>query len=253
MQDLAEKTTSETQLTISNKQEKVNTVFHSVAKKYDLMNNIMSFGMHHIWKDKFINQLNPSKKAKWQQLDVAGGTGDITFKSLKATNNNQQAHITLLDINSSMLKVGKARAIEKKLDKQITFIEGDAQKLPFEDNMFDAYTIAFGIRNVPNISLALQEAYRVLKPGGHFLCLEFSQVTDSIIEKLYNAWSFYAIPNIGKFVANDRDSYQYLVDSIRKFPIQNTFLDMIKEANFKRCTYTNLSMGIAAIHEGWKI
>lgn len=237
----------------STKQEKVNAIFHSVAKKYDLMNNILSLGMHHLWKDNFVTKLNPAKYTKWQMLDVAGGTGDITFKAIKASKGNPHAHISLLDINSSMLEVGKRRAQVQQLDKFIDFIEGDAQKLPFEDNSFNAYTIAFGVRNVSNISLALNEAYRVLKPGGHFLCLEFSQVQDSIIEKLYDAWSFYAIPNIGKWVADDKKAYEYLVDSIRKFPKQQNFLTMIEEAKFKRCNYTNLSMGIAAIHEGWKL
>lgn len=253
MQEIATQPINEVQKIDLNKQEKVNAIFHSVAKKYDLMNNIMSFGMHHLWKDKFITRLKPAKYSKWHQLDVAGGTGDISFKALKASKNNLDAHITLLDINSSMLEVGKNRAIEQHLEHQIDFIEGDAQNLPFNDNSFDAYTIAFGIRNVPNISLAIQEAYRVLKPGGHFLCLEFSHVTDSMFEKLYDAWSFYAIPNIGKFVANDKAAYQYLVESIRSFPEQDNFLTMIKEQGFKRCGYINLSMGIAAIHEGWKL
>lgn len=233
-------------------QEHVNTIFHSVAKKYDLMNNILSLGMHLLWKDMFITKLKPAKHRNWKLLDVAGGTGDIAFKALKATNQNPKAHVSLLDINSSMLKVGKSRAKKQNI-KQISFIEGDAQNLPFEDNSFDAYTIAFGIRNVPNINLCLSEAYRVLKPGGHFLCLEFSKMQDPIIEKVYDAWSIYAIPNIGKWVANDRAAYQYLVDSIRKFPNQDLFLSMVEQANFKKCNYTNLSLGIAAIHEGWKI
>ena len=209
--------------------------------------------MHHLWKDNFVTKLNPAKYTKWNMLDVAGGTGDIAFKAIKASGGNIQAHITLLDINSSMLEVSKSRAQEQQLDNFIDFIEGDAQKLPFADNSFNAYTIAFGIRNVPNISLALHEAYRVLKPGGHFLCLEFSQIQDSILEKLYDAWSFYAIPNIGKWVAGDKKAYEYLVDSIRKFPKQENFLTMIQEAQFKKCNYTNLSMGIASIHEGWKL
>lgn len=235
------------------KQAKVNEVFHSVANKYDLMNDIMSFGLHRAWKSSFITKLNPAKYTPWRLLDVAGGTGDIAFKALRSVPNNKEASVTLLDINSSMLEVGKNRAIKNQLDKQVTFVEGDAQELPFEDNSFDAYTISFGIRNVPHIDKALKEACRVLKPGGHFLCMEFSQVQIPLIEKLYDVWSFNFIPKIGELIAGDKDSYQYLVESIRKFPNQENFKIMIEKSGFKRCNYHNLSGGIATIHEAWKI
>ncbi|WJW80442.1 bifunctional demethylmenaquinone methyltransferase/2-methoxy-6-polyprenyl-1,4-benzoquinol methylase UbiE [Bartonella sp. TP] len=235
------------------KQQKVNQVFHSVAKKYDLMNDFMSAGMHRLWKDALISRLNPARHTPWRLLDVAGGTADIAFRALKAGRGNEQIKICLVDINSSMLEVGRERAQAKGYSEYIEFIEGDAQKLPFEDNSFDAYTISFGIRNVPHIDQALAEAYRVLKPGGHFLCLEFSQIDLPLLAKLYDLWSFYAIPNMGALIAGDKSSYQYLIESIRKFPAQEDFKLMIERAGFAKATYRNLSGGIAAIHEGWKL
>ncbi len=235
----------------SDKQNRVNDVFHSVARNYDIMNDIMSLGIHRTWKNIMINWLSPSKNLNWKALDVAGGTGDIAFRTLKAM--NYKGHCTVLDINNSMLEVGKEKAFQKNLNEQITFIQGNAEQLPFENESFNSYTIAFGIRNVPRIDLALQEAYRVLKYGGHFLCLEFSEIPSEILSKPYDLWSFYAIPWLGKKITGDEASYQYLVESIRKFPSQKTFAQLIYKSNFKKVSWRNLSGGIAAIHSGWKI
>lgn len=235
----------------SEKQTKVNEVFHSVAKKYDLMNDIMSGGMHRLWKDAFVNWLSPSARARWNVLDVAGGTGDIAFKIIDAS--AQQAHATVLDISGSMLEVGKERAKKRGLLEQVDFIEANAENLPFQNNQFDVYTIAFGIRNVPHIDKALAEAYRVLKTGGRFMCLEFSEVEIPLLDRIYDLWSFHGIPRVGKMVANDSESYRYLVESIRKFPRQADFATMINEAGFSRVTFRNLTGGIAAIHSAWKI
>ena len=232
------------------KQDKVNDVFHSVAKRYDVMNDLMSGGMHRAWKSAMVASLNPPKTRNFQVLDVAGGTGDIAFRILNAA---PHAHATVLDINGSMLDVGRDRAIKAKLDGRCTFVEANAESLPFEDASFDAYTIAFGIRNVPQIAVALKEARRVLKRGGRFLCLEFSEVVIPGLDKIYDAWSFNAIPRIGKAVTGDGDSYQYLVESIRKFPNQENFASMIRKAGFARVSYRNYSGGIAAAHSGWKL
>lgn len=235
----------------SEKQNKINNVFHSVAQRYDLMNDIMSSGMHRIWKNAFIAWLSPPRSKKWHLLDVAGGTGDIAFKAIKASGNLIQA--TILDINSSMLSVGKERALKKNINENIQFVESNAEDLPFSDNQFDAYTIAFGIRNVPDIEKALAQAYRVLKPGGRFLCLEFSEVELPGLDKLYDFWSFYCIPKIGKKITGDEAAYQYLVESIRKFPNQKNFKTLIEKQGFQHVTYRNLTGGIVAMHSGWKI
>lgn len=232
------------------KQAKVDHVFHSVAKKYDLMNDILSTGMHRLWKDAFVAWLAPPRYEKWRLLDVAGGTGDIAFKALKASDNHINA--TILDINSSMLEVGKIRAKQKGLN-HIDFVKADAENLPFEDNQFDAYTIAFGIRNIPHIDKALSEAYRILKPGGRFLCLEFSEVDMPFLDKIYDFWSFNFIPKIGKHIAGDEEAYRYLIESIRKFPNQRNFEQLIIKQGFAHVSYRNLTGGIAAIHSGWKI
>lgn len=240
------------EVTPQDKQKLVNDVFHSVADNYDIMNDVMSAGVHRLWKNAMITWLSPPARNNWHALDIAGGTGDIAFRTLKAS--KYQAKSTVLDINSSMLKVGEERAKKIGLTaEQITFIEGDAQYLPFENNTFDAYTIAFGIRNVPDIALALKEAYRVLKYGGRFLCLEFSEVSTPLLAKAYDAWSFHAIPWLGQKITGDGDSYQYLVESIRKFPSQSIFAENIKEAGFSNVTWRNLTGGVAAIHSGWKI
>jgi len=233
------------------KQGLVNEVFHRVASRYDLMNDLMSAGMHRVWKDAMVSWLSPPKREGWRVLDVAGGTGDIAFRILEAS--GRKAHATVLDINGSMLAVGHDRAVKKGLADNVEFVEANAEELPFADNCFDAYTIAFGIRNVPHIDRALSEAYRVLKPGGRFLCLEFSEVEMPVLDRIYDAWSFNAIPRIGQMVAGDADSYRYLVESIRKFPKQADFAAMIEAAGFERVTWRNYSGGIAALHSGWKL
>ncbi len=232
------------------KQDKVNQVFHSVAKRYDVMNDLMSAGMHRAWKSALVASLNPPKAREFKVLDVAGGTGDIAFRILNAA---PHAHTTVLDINGSMLDVGRDRAIKAKYDDRCDFVEANAENLPFADATFDAYTIAFGIRNVPQIAVALKEARRVLKRGGRFLCLEFSEVTIPGLDRFYDAWSFNAIPRIGKAVTGDADSYQYLVESIRKFPKQEAFAGMIRDAGFSRVTYRNYTGGVACLHSGWAI
>ncbi|RVC98570.1 bifunctional demethylmenaquinone methyltransferase/2-methoxy-6-polyprenyl-1,4-benzoquinol methylase UbiE, partial [Mesorhizobium sp. M2A.F.Ca.ET.029.05.1.1] len=198
------------------KQPLVNDVFHKVANRYDLMNDLMSAGLHRLWKDAMVAWLNPPKRPGWKVLDVAGGTGDIAFRIVEAS--QRQAHATVLDINGSMLSVGRDRAEKQGLAANTDFVEANAEELPFESETFDAYTIAFGIRNVPRIEVALAEAYRVLKRGGRFLCLEFSEVEMPLLDKAYEAWSFNAIPRIGKAVTGDGEPYSYLVESIRKFP-----------------------------------
>ncbi|MCZ2157777.1 bifunctional demethylmenaquinone methyltransferase/2-methoxy-6-polyprenyl-1,4-benzoquinol methylase UbiE [Bartonella sp. 220] len=233
------------------KQSMVDGVFHSVAENYDKMNDILSLGLHRVWKNSMVAWLSPPALANWKVLDVAGGTGDIAFRILNAS--RQKAHVTVLDINGSMLSIGKKRAEKNGLAPLIDFVEANAECLPFEDQSFDAYTIAFGIRNVPHIDKALREAFRVLKSGGRFLCLEFSNVEMPWLDKLYDLWSFHAIPKLGQVIANDGDAYRYLVESIRKFPKQDDFASMIKKAGFSRISYRNLTGAIAALHSGWKI
>ncbi|MBN9243001.1 MAG: bifunctional demethylmenaquinone methyltransferase/2-methoxy-6-polyprenyl-1,4-benzoquinol methylase UbiE [Mesorhizobium sp.] len=233
------------------KQPLVNEVFHKVAGRYDLMNDLMSAGMHRLWKDAMVAWLNPPKRLGWRVLDVAGGTGDIAFRIVEASGRN--AHATVLDINGSMLSVGRDRAEKNGLAAQLDFVEANAENLPFADNTFDAYTIAFGIRNVPRIEVALAEAFRVLKVGGRFLCLEFSEVEMPLLDKAYEAWSFNAIPKIGKVVTGDGEPYSYLVESIAKFPNQQNFAAMIERAGFGRVAFRNYTGGIAAAHSGWKL
>ncbi|OHV83028.1 bifunctional demethylmenaquinone methyltransferase/2-methoxy-6-polyprenyl-1,4-benzoquinol methylase UbiE [Mesorhizobium sp. ORS 3428] len=234
-----------------DKQSLVNDVFHKVANRYDLMNDLMSGGLHRLWKDAMVAWLNPPKRPGWKVLDVAGGTGDIAFRIIETS--HRHAHATVLDINGSMLAVGRDRAEKQGLSANADFIEANAEALPFEDGTFDAYTIAFGIRNVPRIDVALSEAFRVLKRGGRFLCLEFSEVDMPLLDKVYEAWSFNAIPRIGKVVAGDGEPYSYLVESIRKFPNQQNFAAMIARTGFDRVTFRNYSGGIAALHSGWKL
>ncbi|AJD39748.1 bifunctional demethylmenaquinone methyltransferase/2-methoxy-6-polyprenyl-1,4-benzoquinol methylase UbiE [Rhizobium sp. SEMIA 4085] len=233
------------------KQGLVNDVFHKVARRYDIMNDVMSMGMHRAWKDAMVAALNPRKEPGYKVLDVAGGTGDIAFRIVEAS--NRMAHATVLDINGSMLGVGAERADKKRLSDNLTFIEANAEDLPFEAGTFDAYTIAFGIRNVPHIDVALSQAYRVLKRGGRLLVLEFSEVDMPLLDKVYEAWSFNAIPRFGKAITGDGEPYQYLVESIRKFPNQENFAEMIRKAGFSRVTYTSYTGGIAALHSGWKL
>jgi demethylmenaquinone methyltransferase / 2-methoxy-6-polyprenyl-1,4-benzoquinol methylase len=234
------------------KQTLVNEVFHSVARRYDLMNDLMSAGLHRVWKDIMINALNPPRAdTPFALLDVAGGTGDVAFRAAKAAGSGFRA--TVCDINSDMLEVGRARATARHLDEQVSFVEGNAEALAFPDRCFDAYTVAFGIRNVPRIDLALTEAYRVLRPGGRFLCLEFSSVDVPGLDRLYDLFSFKVIPPLGRAVTGDADSYQYLVESIRKFPRPNAFAEMMRTAGFSRANWQTLSGGIVALHSGWRL
>ena len=239
------------QVGTGEKQGLVNDVFHKVASRYDLMNDLMSAGLHRLWKDAMVTWLNPPKRPGWRVLDVAGGTGDIAFRIIEASQRN--AHATVLDINGSMLAVGADRAAKRGLSEHVDFVEANAEELPFEDATFDAYTIAFGIRNVPRIDVALEEAYRVLKPGGRLLVLEFSEVEMPLLDKAYEAWSFNAIPRIGQMVAGDGEPYRYLVESIAKFPNQRNFATMIGRAGFEQVNWRNYSGGIAALHSGWKL
>ena len=227
----------------------VETVFDSVASRYDLMNDLMSGGIHRLWKNKFVSMLHPS--ANKVLLDVAGGTGDIAFRYRQRA--GSKAKITVCDINREMLNVGKDRAINRGYLKGFEWVVGNAESLPFADNSYDLYTISFGLRNVPRIDDALEEAYRVLKPGGQFFCLEFSQVTNPVFRKIYDEYSFRMIPKIGELVAHDRESYQYLVESIRQFPKQKELAVRIKKAGFEQVRFVNLSGGIAAIHTGTKL
>lgn len=237
---------------LGEKQTLVNDVFHSVAQRYDLMNDLMSAGLHRVWKDIMINTLNPPKSdAPFALLDVAGGTGDISFRAARKA--GAGFHATVCDINGDMLEVGRQRALKQYLEDKVSFVEGNAEKLAFPDRSFDAYTIAFGIRNVPQIELALAEAYRVLKHGGRFLCLEFSTVEVPGLDKLYDLFSFNVIPQLGRAVTGDAESYQYLVESIRKFPRPNAFAEMISAAGFARVKWQSLSGGIVALHSGWRL
>src|SRR3954468_14485878 len=237
---------------LDDKQTLVNDVFHSVAQRYDLMNDLMSGGLHRLWKEAMINALNPPRNdAPFALLDVAGGTGDIAFRAAKAA--GYGFHATVCDINGDMLAVGRERAAARHLEDRVSFVEGNAETLAFPDKSFDAYTIAFGIRNVPRIDLALREAFRVLRPGSRFLCLEFSTVDVPGLDKIYDLFSFKVIPPLGRAVTGDAESYQYLVESIRKFPKPNAFAEMIRAAGFSRVKYQSLSGGIVALHSGWRL
>ena len=235
-----------------DKQSLVNDVFHKVANRYDLMNDLMSAGLHRLWKDAMVTWLNPPKRPGWRVLDVAGGTGDIAFRIVDASHGN--AHATVLDINGSMLAVGRDRAEKKGLSGNTDFVEANAEELPFADATFDAYTIAFGIRNVPRIDVALAEAFRVLKPGGRFLCLEFSEVEMPLLDKAYEAWSFNAIPQ-DRQDGHRRRRTLFLSGRIDRadFPTRQNFASMITRAGFDRVSFRNYSGGIAALHSGWKL
>ena len=227
---------------------RVQGVFSSVASKYDIMNDVMSVGIHRLWKDAMMDWLAP--RAGQRLLDVAGGTGDISFRFLKRAG---YGHATVLDLTESMLVEGRKRAEAEAMADQLDWVTGDAMQLPFADNTFDVYTISFGIRNVTRPQEALNEAYRVLRPGGRLMVLEFSQLPNPAMQRAYDLYSFNVIPRMGQAIAGDRDSYQYLVESIRNFPDQDTFLHMVRTAGFEQAKYRNLSMGIACLHSGWKI
>ncbi len=223
----------------------VHGVFSRVASKYDVMNDLMSGGVHRLWKDAMMDWLAP--RAGQRLLDVAGGTGDVAFRFLKRGGSSA----VVCDLTEPMLIEGRKRAEAE--GAPLDWVVGDAMALPFADAAFDVYTISFGIRNVTRISDALSEAYRVLKPGGRLMVLEFSRIPNDLMQKAYDLYSFNVIPVMGQIVAGDRDSYQYLVESIRKFPVQDDFATMIRKAGFGQVKYRNMTMGVAALHSGWKL
>ena len=237
---------------LEEKQALVDGVFHSVARRYDLMNDLMSGGLHRAWKDALVTAANPPKSDRdFVLLDLAGGTGDVASRVAQA--GGAGTRVTVCDINEDMLAAGAERALARGLAERVTFEHGNAEALPYRDRSFDCVTIAFGIRNVPRIECALAEAYRVLKLGGRFLCLEFSAVDVPGLDALYELFSFKVIPRIGEVVAGDREAYQYLVESIRKFPKPKAFAKMIEAAGFRRVTVTPMTGGVVALHSGWKL
>ncbi len=234
------------------RQDMVNEVFSKVAERYDQMNDLMSGGLHRLWKDDFVTWLNPPKTGRrFKVLDVAGGTGDIAFRVAAAGGTGTS--VLIADISPEMVTEGRKRAGLASHGRKLTFSVGNAEALGFSSGQFDAYTVAFGIRNVTRIDIALAEAFRVLRPGGRFMCLEFSSIAVPGLEGLYDAYSLAVIPAIGKVVTGDGQPYRYLVESIRRFPNQETFKDMIERAGFQRVQYRNLSGGIVAMHSGWKL
>jgi demethylmenaquinone methyltransferase/2-methoxy-6-polyprenyl-1,4-benzoquinol methylase len=251
------------QVALGDKQARVNDVFDSVARRYDLMNDLMSGGLHRAWKGVLVTALNPPKARASRDgpamrgaqpfalLDLAGGTGDVAFRAIEAGGADLRA--TVVDINADMLGVGRARAGERGLDDAITFVEGNAEALPFPDRSYDAVTVAFGIRNVPRIEAALKEAHRVLRIGGRFLCLEFSTVDVPGLDALYDFYSFNVIPALGRAVTHDEAAYRYLVESIRRFPRPEAFSDMMRSAGFARVSFQRMTGGIVALHSGWRL
>jgi demethylmenaquinone methyltransferase / 2-methoxy-6-polyprenyl-1,4-benzoquinol methylase len=237
---------------LGEKQGRVDDVFQSVARRYDLMNDLMSGGLHRAWKDALVTAVNPPKSdAAFSLLDLAGGTGDVAFRVVEA--GGPATRVTVCDINAEMLSVGAERAITQGRDDRVTFEQGNAEELHYGDRSFDCVTIAFGIRNVPRIERALREAYRVLKHGGRFLCLEFSSVDVPGLDALYELYSFQVIPRIGQAVTGDREAYRYLVESIRKFPKPKAFAQMIEQAGFRRVSFTPMTGGVVALHSGWRL
>ena len=239
------------QVPLGAKQGLVDDVFHRVADRYDIMNDVMSGGLHRVWKDVLVGQLRPPRGRDFKHLDVAGGTGDVAFRVARA--GGAHTRVTVADINADMLRVGRARAAKRDDGAHVEFVEANAERLPFGENSFDACSIAFGIRNVPRIESALDEAHRVLKRGGRFLCLEFSRVDVPVLDRLYAAWSDAAIPALGKVIAGDGAPYRYLVESIRNFPAPDRFAELIAQAGFSRASFTRLTGGIVALHSGWKL
>src|ERR1041385_7224616 len=237
---------------LTEKQALVDDVFHKVAQRYDLMNDLMSAGLHRAWKDALVTAINPPKSGReFALLDVAGGTGDISFRTVRAGGAGTRA--TVADINADMLGVGRERAERQALDDVVSFVDANAEALPFPQQSFDAVSIAFGIRNVPRIDVALQEMHRVLRLGGRFLCLEFSNVDVPGLDALYELYSFNLVPAIGRAVVGDAEPYRYLVESIRRFPRPDAFADMMRAAGFARVSHRVMSGGIVALHSGWRL
>ena len=236
---------------LADKQALVDDVFHSVARRYDLMNDLMSFGLHRAWKDALVTAVNPPRNRPFCLLDIAGGTGDVAMRVIAA--GGEGTHATVCDINADMLTIGRERAAARGFADTITFTEANAEALPFKDRSFDAATVAFGIRNVPRIETALAEAYRVLKIGGRFLCLEFSAVNVPGLDRLYDFYSFNVIPALGRAVVGDAESYRYLVESIRRFPNPKDFAAMMRAAGFARVSHQLMTGGIVALHSGWRL
>ena len=237
---------------LGDKQGMVDDVFRRVARRYDLMNDLMSAGVHRAWKAAMIAKLNPPRgETAFRLLDLAGGTGDIAFRAAGVAGAGFQAIVC--DINGEMLEVGRERAAKKHLTERVSFVEGNAEQLGFADKSFDAVTIAFGIRNVPRIEAALTEAHRVLKIGGRFLCLEFSSVDMPGLDRLYDLYSFNVIPTVGRVVTGDAEAYRYLVESIRKFPRPEKFAGMIRDAGFRRVSFQAMTGGVVALHSGWRL
>jgi demethylmenaquinone methyltransferase/2-methoxy-6-polyprenyl-1,4-benzoquinol methylase len=239
------------QVPLDEKQDLVDGVFHSVAHRYDLMNDLMSLGLHRAWKDALVTAVNPPRTRPFSLLDIAGGTGDIALRVIAAGGPDTRA--TVSDINTDMLDVGRARVESQALDDAVTFAEANAESLPFADRSFDAATIAFGIRNVPRIERALAEAFRVLKIGGRFFCLEFSAVDVPGLDRLYDLYSFNVIPTLGRMVTGDADSYRYLVESIRRFPKPQAFAAMMRTAGFARVSIQPMTGGVVTLHSGWRL
>ena len=237
---------------LTEKQGRVDTVFRSVARRYDLMNDLMSGGLHRAWKDALVTAVNPPKSARdFAVLDLAGGTGDVAFRT--ARSGGSGTRVVVCDINPDMLSVGRERAAERGFDGVVTFEQGNAEELAYRDRSFDCVTIAFGIRNVPRIDKALAQAHRVLKLGGRFLCLEFSSVDVPGLDALYDLYSFQVIPRIGDAVTGDREAYQYLVESIRKFPKPKIFAAMLGTAGFRRVSFKSMTGGVVVLHSGWRL
>jgi demethylmenaquinone methyltransferase / 2-methoxy-6-polyprenyl-1,4-benzoquinol methylase len=237
---------------LADKQDRVDEVFASVARRYDLMNDLMSGGLHRAWKGALVTAVNPPRSGRaFALLDVAGGTGDIALRVIDAGGPGTRA--TVVDINGEMLAAGRERTAKRRHIDVVSFVEGNAEALPFPDRSFDAVTIAFGIRNVPRIDQALGEAHRVLKIGGRFLCLEFSSVDVPGLDAFYDLYSFNVIPALGRAVAGDAEAYRYLVESIRRFPKPKVFAEMIRGAGFRRVSFRPMTGGIVALHSGWRL
>jgi demethylmenaquinone methyltransferase/2-methoxy-6-polyprenyl-1,4-benzoquinol methylase len=235
-----------------DKQGLVDDVFHKVAHRYDLMNDLMSGGLHRAWKDALVTAVNPPRSSRpFALLDIAGGTGDIALRTV--ARGGAGTKVTVVDINGPMLSVGRQRAARQGSEGAVAFVEGNAESLPFSDRGFDAATIVFGIRNVPRVDAALTEAFRVLRPGGHFLCLEFSSADVPGLDRLYELYSFNVIPSLGRVVVGDAEPYRYLVESIRRFPRPARFADMMRTAGFARVSWRPLTGGIVALHSGWRL